>query len=268
MPPIVTTYDLTKVFNGRAAVDRVSLEIQAGEIFGLLGPNGAGKTTTIRLLTTLIAPTAGTARIGGYELRRQAAAIRGLIGCVPQGLSVDGTLSAYENLLIFAKLYRVPADQRRQRIQSLLKLVELGDRAHSLVRTFSGGMIRRLELAQALVHRPQLLFLDEPTAGLDPVARRAFWEHLRSLRAEQGLSIVLTTHYLEEAEALCDRVAIMHRGRVTAVGSPEELKRAAGVPQGTLEEVFVHFTGHSLAEAEGGSYLDVRRARHVFRRLG
>jgi len=268
MAPIVVTEGLTKDFAGRRAVDGLSLEIESGEMFGLVGPNGAGKTTTIRLLTTLLIPSAGSARVAGYDLLRQAAAIRGAIGCVPQGLSVDGSLTAYENLLVFAKLYRVPREQRQRRMTALLELVQLADRAHSLVRTFSGGMIRRLELALALVHRPRLLFLDEPTAGLDPVARRTFWEHLKELQTEEGLSIVLTTHYLEEAEALCDRLAIMHLGRVQAVGSVEELKRKAGAVNAGLEEAFVRFTGESMIEAGGGSYLDVRRTRRLFRRLG
>jgi ABC-2 type transport system ATP-binding protein len=261
-------HNLTKAFAGQVAVAGLSLEIAEGQIFGLLGPNGAGKTTTIRLLTTLLPPTSGTALVAGYDIRRQATAIRRVIGSVPQALSVEGALTAYENLLLFAKLYGVPAPRRRQRIFSLLEFLQLADRAHSLVRTFSGGMIRRLELAQALIHQPRLLFLDEPTVGLDPVARRALWEHLRGLRQTAGLSIIITTHYMEEAEALCDTLAIMHRGQIRVVGTPDELKAAAGIPGGTLEEVFAYFTAGSMEEEEGGDYLGVRRTRRTFRRMG
>lgn len=264
---IVVAENLCKSFNGHLAVDNVSLRVARGQIFGLLGPNGAGKTTTIRMLTTLLPPSGGTAAVGGYDIRRQAAGVRRIIGSVPQALSVEGSLTAYENLLVFAKLYHVPAALRHKRILDLLDFLQLADRAHSLVRTFSGGMIRRLELGQALVHQPSLLFLDEPTVGLDPVARRSFWEYLGDLRANRNMSIILTTHYMEEAEAICDIIAIMHHGRVQAVGSPAELKQAAGVPGGTLDDVFVHFSGYSLDE-EGSDYLGVRRARRTARRLG
>lgn len=262
----VVIQDLSKNFGGHLAVDHISLEIEAGQIFGLLGPNGAGKTTTFRMLTTLLPPSSGSAQVAGYDIRRQAIEIRRLIGSVPQALSVDGSLTAYENLLVFAKLYNVPPARRKQRILDILEFLQLTDRAHSLVRTFSGGMIRRLELGQALIHEPRLLFLDEPTVGLDPVARRAFWDYLESLRAA-AMSIIITTHYMEEVEALCDTLAIMDQGRIRATGSPEALKLAAGMSRGTLEDVFTHFTGNAI-DGGAGDYLGVRRTRRTARRLG
>ncbi|HHW15223.1 MAG TPA: ATP-binding cassette domain-containing protein [Firmicutes bacterium] len=266
MDRIVVTENLCRSFGPHVAVDRLTLSVDSGQIYGLLGPNGAGKTTTIRMLNTLLPPTAGTAFVAGWDIRKHVTEIRRVIGSVPQALSVEGALTAYENLLVFAKLHRVPRSQRKDRIARLLELLQLADRADSLVRTFSGGMIRRLELAQALVHEPQLLFLDEPTVGLDPIARRTFWDYLLDLRRRTGLSIIITTHYMEEAEALCDRIAIMHHGRVEAEGTPQALKDAAGVPEGTLEEVFVRIAGDSLEE--GGDYRDVRRTRRTSQRLG
>lgn len=266
MDKILTTEDLCRSFGTHVAVDHLNLSVDTGQIYGLLGPNGAGKTTTIRMLNTLLPPSAGTAYVAGWDIRKDVNEIRRVIGSVPQALSVEGALTAYENLLIFAKLHRVPRPLRKERIAQMLELLQLTDRAHALVRTFSGGLIRRLELAQALVHEPRLLFLDEPTVGLDPIARRAFWDHLLDLRQRAGLSIIITTHYMEEAEALCDRVAIMHHGRIKAEGTTQELKDAAGVPEGTLEDVFLHVAGDTLEE--GGDYGDVRRTRRTSKRLG
>jgi ABC-2 type transport system ATP-binding protein len=251
------------------AVNAVTLGVEQGEVFGLLGPNGAGKSTVIKMLTTLLPPSSGDAQVAGYDILRQARDVRRVIGYVPQALSADGTLTGFENLLIFAKLYEVPPEQRRKRITEALELMGLRDAGHKMVREYSGGMIRRLEVAQAMLHFPQVLFLDEPTVGLDPVARNAVWAHLTELKAQTGMTIFLTTHYMEEADSLCNRVAIMHHGDVVAVGTPAELK--AGIEQegqenATLDDVFVHYTGDELET--GGTYRDTSRARRMARRLG
>jgi len=262
--PAVATDRLTRRFGPLVAVDALTITVPSSSIFGLLGPNGAGKTTTIKMLTTLLPPTSGTALVVGADIVREAARVRASIGYVPQMLSADGGLTGYENLLISAKLYRVPAAERRDRIDHALAFMGLTEAAHTLVRAYSGGMIRRLEIAQAMLHRPALLFLDEPTVGLDPVARHAVWEHIRNVRGQLGTSIVMTTHYMEEAEELCDEVAIMHRGRISAVGSPASLKAAVG--GATLEDVFIHHTGNEIEE--GGGYRDAVRTRRTARRLG
>ncbi len=260
----IRTEGLTRRFRELVAVDRVSFEVRAGEIFGLLGPNGAGKSTMIKMLTTLLPPTGGRARVAGFDVAREPTQVRRHIGYVPQALSADGALSGYENLLVSSKLYGLARRERRRRITDALELVGLAGAAHQLVRHYSGGMIRRLEVAQAMLHRPAVLFMDEPTVGLDPVARRAVWEHVRRLREMWGTTILLTTHYMDEADDLADRVAVMHQGRVAAVDAPAELKRAAG--QGaTLDDVFAHFTGAAIET--GGTYRDVLRARRTARRL-
>ncbi len=263
--PVVQTEELTRAFGELLAVDHLSLTIEQGLIFGLLGPNGAGKSTTIKMLTTLLPPTSGRALVAGHDVARDPAAVRRSIGYVPQLVSADGALTGRENLLLSAKLYDVPRAARASRIDDALQLVGLTDAAHTLVKTYSGGMVRRLELAQALLHRPAVLFLDEPTIGLDPVARRAVWDRLRESRELFAMTVLITTHDMEEAEALCDRLAIMHAGRLAAIGSPEELKRDTG-PEATLDDVFVHYAGGTIAE--GGSYRDVVRVRRNARRLG
>src|SRR5581483_8139872 len=211
---ILEARGLTRRFGTLIALDALSFTVGAGEIFGLLGPNGAGKTTAIKLLTTLLTPSAGTATVAGFDIVCQAAGVRRVIGYVPQLLSADGSLTGYENLLVFARLYEVPPTERRGRIQDALAFMGLASAANKLVREYSGGMIRRLEIAQSMLHRPRVLFLDEPTVGLDPVAREVVWEHVQQLRAEYGATIVLTTHYMDEADHLCDRVAILHDGRL------------------------------------------------------
>ncbi len=263
-PEAIHTEALTRCFRDMVAVDRVSIEVRAGEIFGLLGPNGAGKSTMIKMLTTLLPPTGGRAQVAGFDVAREPTQVRRRIGYVPQALSADGALSGYENLLVSSKLYGVPRAERRRRIIDALDLVGLADAAHQLVRQYSGGMIRRLEVAQAMLHRPAVLFMDEPTVGLDPVARRAVWDHVRRLRTMWGTTILLTTHYMDEADDLADRVAMMHRGHVAAVGTPAELKAATG-DGATLDDVFVHFTGASIET--GGTYRDVLRSRRTARRL-
>ena len=219
--------NLVKEFDGIKAVDDISLEIEYGEIFALLGPNGAGKTTTISILATLLKPTSGKARVNGYDVVKQAAKVRHSIGIVFQDPSLDDRLTARENLEIHGRLYHMKRDERKKRIKEVLKMVELEGRANSLVKTFSGGMRRRLEIARGLMHKPRILFLDEPTLGLDPQTRRHIWDYIEKLRRE-GVTVLLTTHYMEEADHLADRIAIIDKGKVVALGSPSELKDSIG----------------------------------------
>ncbi len=263
---ILQTERLTRSFNSLVAVNELSIAVAEGEVFGLLGPNGAGKTTTIKMLITLLPPSSGRARVAGLDVVAQAPAVRRVIGYVPQMLSADGTLTGFENLNIFAKLYELPRRQRRQRVEAALAFMGLEDSAHKLARQYSGGMIRRLEIAQSLLHQPRVLFLDEPTIGLDPAARRAVWEHLQLLRQRFGTTVVLTTHQMEEADQLCQQVAIMHQGRLVALGSPRELKASIGRRGATLEDVFIRCTGSALES--GGTYRETRRARRSAVRLG
>jgi len=264
--PILETDALGRCFGKLRAVDSLTLSVEAGEVFGLLGPNGAGKTTVIKMLTTLLPPTSGRGRVDGLDIVRRPADVRRIIGYVPQMLSADGTLNGYENLLVFAKLYELPRSERKTCVRDALQLMGLTDAADRLVRTYSGGMIRRLEIAQSMLHAPRVLFLDEPTIGLDPVSRQAVWERITQLRVEYGTTILLTTHYMEEADALCTRVGIMHLGTLRAVGTQAELKATVGGEGATLEQVFVHYAGAS-AES-GGSYRETFRTRRTARRLG
>jgi ABC-2 type transport system ATP-binding protein len=239
--------------------------VEEGEIFGLLGPNGAGKSTIIKMLTTLLPPTSGVATVGGFDVVHEADKVRRLIGYVPQMLSADGTLTGRENLDIFAKLYDIPKVERRGRINEALRFMGLTDAGDKMVRNYSGGMIRRLEIAQSVLHRPKVLFLDEPTLGLDPVARNAVWDHIRRLREDYGTTIFLTTHYMEEADILCPRVAIMHQGRLAVVGSPADLKASVGL-SATMDDVFVFYSGQLLETGE--SYRETARSRRTARRVG
>ncbi len=202
--------------------------MEEGEIFGLLGPNGAGKTTTIKMITTLTKPTSGSVRVFGVDVLRSPQEVRTMLGFVPQAVSVDGDLTGYENLLIFAKLFFVDREQRRERIQEALAYFGLADRANDLVKHYSGGMMRRLEIAQALVNRPKLLFLDEPSIGLDPYSRMQVIEHIRDLNRNFGTTILVTTHDMAEADQLCDRLAIMNLGKIAISGAPKELKKSVG----------------------------------------
>ena len=263
---IIQVRNLTKRFGQAAAVDDISFDVQAGEIFAFLGPNGAGKSTTIKILITLLQPTSGEARIGGEDVRHHPSQVRTQIGYVPQSISVDGTLTAYENLMLMARLYEVPRREREARVREVLAFLNLSDKADLLVRTFSGGMIRKMEIGQAMLHRPRVLFLDEPTTGLDPVARQNIWQHLLQLRNDFGVTIFFSTHYMDEAEAAADRVAIMNQGRIAVIGTSAELKAEAGKPGATLEDAFIHFTGSQLET--GGNFRDTRRARRMQTRLG
>ncbi|MCW5876282.1 MAG: ATP-binding cassette domain-containing protein [Anaerolineales bacterium] len=262
---IIETQGLTRDFGKFTAVDGVDLTLAEGEIFGLLGPNGAGKTTMLRMLTTLLPPSRGEAHVAGYDVVRQANQVRRVIGYVPQLLSADGTLSGYENLLIFAKLYDLPRAQREQRIHHLLSIMGLEDAAAKLVKTYSGGMIRRLEIAQSVLHAPRVLFLDEPTVGLDPIARASVWEHIQRLREEFSTTILLTTHYMDEADELCQRIAILHHGQVAAIGAPAELKAGLNRNGVSLDDVFSHYAGGAIEAS--GSYINVSRTRDDVRRI-
>ncbi|MGA2410722.1 MAG: ATP-binding cassette domain-containing protein [Candidatus Binataceae bacterium] len=223
-PLAIQARELTKRFGDFAAVDHVSFEVGRGELFGLLGPNGAGKTTLSRMLTTLITPTSGEASVAGEDVNRAPARVRERIGVIPQALTSDLDLTGWENVDIYGEFYGIARRARRERAQRLLAMVGLSERANDLVATYSGGMRRRLEIARGLIHSPEVLFLDEPTIGLDPQSRLAVWELLGRLRAETGLTISLTTHYMDEAEILCDRIAIVDGGKIIAIGTTAELK--------------------------------------------
>lgn len=216
---------LTKRFGSFTAVDNVSFDMPDGEIFGYLGPNGAGKTTLMRMLTTLIIPTSGSAKVAGFDIVKNPAAVRRQIGVISQAMTSDLDLTGYENMDVYGRFYGVPGRERKERIRYLLEMVELSSRSGELVATYSGGMRRRLEVARGLVHRPRILFLDEPSSGLDPQSRRVMWELLRQIRQESSTTIFLTTHYMEEADALCNRIAIIDDGKIVVLGNPEQLKR-------------------------------------------
>jgi len=263
MDAVIRIDALTKRFGKLTAVDEVSLSVGRGEIFGLIGPNGAGKTTLIKMLTTLVPATSGEAWIAGCSVRTQSSEVRRRIGYVPQLLSADGALTAYENLLLSARLYAIPRDERDSRIREALSMVGLEDDADTIVQRFSGGMIRRLEIAQGMMHRPAVLFLDEPTVGLDPTARRMVWNNVLELRNTLHSTMFVTTHYMAEAEELCDRIAFIHRGRIQQVGTPQELVASLG-PGATLDDVFVNLTDTEI-ESEG-NYREVQRTRRNIRR--
>jgi len=220
----IEVLDMTRRFGPVAAVDHVSFNVGEGEIFGFLGPNGAGKTTLIRMLTTLIRPSSGTARISGFDVVSRPDAVRRSIGVVPQAMTSDLDLTGHENMDIYGRFYSIAAKTRKERICYLLDKVGLSDRAGNLVGTYSGGMRRRLEIARGLLHQPKILFLDEPSIGLDPQSRRVVWEFIRNLSREETITIFLSTHYMEEAEALCSRIAIIDSGKIIAMGTPDELK--------------------------------------------
>jgi len=236
---------LSRRFGNLIAVDSISLCVKAGEVFGLLGSNGAGKTTTIKMLTTLLPPSSGDALVAGLSIKTQSVGVRRAIGYVPQAVSVDGSLTGYENLLIFAKLYDIPGREREKRIGETLEFMGLSGDGRRLVNEYSGGMVRRLEIALSTLHRPKVLFLDEPTVGLDPIARDAVWKLLMGLRDKYGTTLLFTTHYMEEAESYCDRIAIMQMGTIAAMGTCTELEASFGGRSHSLNEVFSHYAGNS-----------------------
>ena len=249
--PAVEARDLVRSFGKVAVVKGVSFTVEPGEFFALLGPNGAGKTTTLQMLTTLLRPTSGNALVFGADTTRESAKVRSVLGMVFQEPALDDRLSARENLQIHAALYRIPRDQVTERIAEALDWSALSDVGDRRLRSYSGGMKRRLELARALMHRPGLLFLDEPTLGLDPQGRRHLWERIEWLRG-RGLTVFMTTHYLQEAES-CDRVGIIDDGRLVALGTPEELKSSVRAgPEASLEDVFIELTGRQLRDEEAG----------------
>ena len=224
MPNLIETSQLTKSFNGLTAVDNLDITVESGEIFGLLGPNGAGKTTTISMLCTILKPTSGSAKVNGFDIVKEATQVRKSIGIVFQDPSIDDRLTGRENLFMHANLYGVPPGEQRERIDRILRLVELEERGDDLMRTYSGGMRRRLELGRGLLHYPKVLFLDEPTVGLDPQTRDHIWTYIRELKKAHDITIVLTTHYMDEADRLSDRIGIMDHGKIIALDKPQRLK--------------------------------------------
>lgn len=290
----MTCRGLNYSFGETKAVDNLDLSVRAGEIFGLLGPNGAGKTTAIRCVTTLLPVPTGMVKVFGHDAAKDKMAVRRLLGYVPQQLSADAAMTGRENVTMFARVFDVPRRERAARVAQALEIVDLTHAADRMAQTYSGGMIRRLELAQALVSAPRLLMLDEPTIGLDPIARSSVWEHINAVREATGMTVLVTTHYMDEAEQYCDRVALMHRGRIHALGTPQELRAGLrdrrreaalaaareadtlnpGAPthapaevDATLEDVFREVAGQGLDE-EGGDYGNVRSTRRTASRLG
>jgi len=266
LPPALLCASVTYRYGDHVALDGVDLRIEQGEIFGLLGPNGAGKTTTIRIANTLAPVQKGRIEVLGFDVSRSKMAVRRRIGYVPQQLSIEAALTGRQNVAWFARLFDVPRREQAGRVADALELMGLTEAADRLAGTYSGGMVRRLELAQALVNRPRLLVLDEPTVGLDPVARDGVWQRVAELRDTTGMTVLLTTHYMDEADALCDRVALMHLGRIEAVGAPDALERALG-PEATLEDVFRHHTGNELDE-QGELRRTIRTIRTTRRTAG
>ena len=259
---MIDVRDLVKNFGKFCAVDHVTFTVPEGQIFGFLGPNGAGKTTTIKMLTTILNPTSGSIRIDGHDPTHEQHAVRSTFGIVFQDPSLDGDLTALENLELHGVLYSVPKVERRARIEKLLKLVELWDRKGEFVKNFSGGMKRRLEIARALLHVPKILFLDEPTLGLDPQTRNHIWNYVKTLSQEQNITVFFTTHYMDEADRVADQIAIIDHGSIVAQGSPAELKEKTG--KQTLEDAFIALTGNAIREEEATSADRARAMRKVW----
>jgi ABC-2 type transport system ATP-binding protein len=263
MAAIIAASDLVKRFDGVTAVDHISFAVPEGIIFGFLGPNGAGKTTTIKMLTTVLTPSEGRLRIAGHDPVKEPLLVRRAFGIVFQDPSLDGELTAAENMELHGVLYRVPRAERRARVEALLRFVGLWERRDDYVKRFSGGMRRRLEIARALQHRPRVLFLDEPTAGLDPQTRNQIWEFIRGLCRDEGVTVFFTTHYMEEAERVADRIAVIDHGRIVAEGTAAALRQETGGR--TLEDAFIALTGRSIREAEATPVDRMRMMRRVWR---
>ncbi|MCL4399185.1 ATP-binding cassette domain-containing protein [Candidatus Parvarchaeota archaeon] len=262
---IIQVKNLSKTFNGKIkAVDRISFDVKEGEIFGFLGPNGAGKTTTIKMLTTLLSPTSGDANINGYSVKKEQAKVRASIGVVPQEYTADEDLTGYSNILLLADMYGIPRSISKQRIIELLEIVELSSSAKRKVSTYSGGMRRRLELAAGLINFPRVLFLDEPTLGLDVQTRTAVWDYIKSLKNKYGMTLFMTTHYLEEADQLCDRIAIIDHGKIIKIGRPEDLKSKLG---GDIIQLSVNNPSPELIRLLGKikGVKDVKKDRNEYR---
>jgi len=259
----ISVKNITKTFKGGlVAVNNISFEVPKGSIFAFLGPNGAGKTTTIKMLTTLLHPTSGTLMLNGMDPIKRPHDVRESFGIVFQDPSLDDELTAYENMFFHAGLYGVPRSETPKKIEDLLKFIELWDRRDSLVKTFSGGMKRRLEIARGLLHTPAILFLDEPTTGLDPQTRNYIWTYIKKLNEERGLTVFFTTHYMEEAERVAHHVAVIDHGKIIASDTPMNIIKATGVAN--LEEAFIKLTGKNIREQEAGSVDHLRSMRQAF----
>ncbi|HEV8591228.1 MAG TPA: ATP-binding cassette domain-containing protein [Pyrinomonadaceae bacterium] len=261
---MIKVSNLVKKFGEVTAVDDVSFDVTAGEIFAFLGPNGAGKTTTIKMLTTLLKPTSGKMSIDDLDPATQSNEVRKRFGIVFQDPSLDQELTAYENMEIHGVLYHVPRKIRRERTEMLLKLFELWDRRDAYIKEFSGGMKRRLEIARGFLHTPKILFLDEPTLGLDPQSRNQLWTHVKNLNKTEGVTVFLTTHYMDEAERVADRLAIIDHGKIVAQGSTRELKEQTGTD--SLEAAFLALTGSSIRDEKAGSADQLRQIAKMWRR--
>jgi ABC-2 type transport system ATP-binding protein len=255
---------LVKRFGDFTAVDNISFEVARGEIFAFLGPNGAGKTTTIKMLTTLLPPTSGTLKIDGLSPRDKQHEVRKRFGIVFQDPSLDQEMTAWENMELHAVLYHVPGKLRRERAEKLLKMFELWERRDDLVKKFSGGMKRRLEIARSFLHTPKILFLDEPTLGLDPQSRNQLWTHVKDLNRSEGVTVFLTTHYMDEADRVAQRIAVIDHGKIVATGSPAELK--AQTQKESLEDAFLSLTGTAIREESAGSADQMRQVAKIWRR--
>ncbi len=245
---MIKVHNLTKKFDGLVAVDDVSFSVAKGEIFAFLGPNGAGKSTTIKILTTLLHPTSGTITLDGHDPVHHPDEVRRSFGIVFQDPSLDDELTAWENMEFHGVLYAMPTQVRRERIDQLLKFVDLWDRKDDLVKEFSGGMKRRLEIARGLLHHPKVIFLDEPTLGLDPQTRNHMWNYLKDLNQKEGTTVFFTTHYMEEADRVAQRIAVIDHGKIVAQGTPSEIKQQAG--EDSLEDAFIKLTGHVIREED------------------
>jgi ABC-2 type transport system ATP-binding protein len=262
MANIIEVKNLIKKFGDFTAVDNISFEVKEGEIFAFLGPNGAGKTTTIKILTTLLHPTSGELTINSFSPKTQTDKVRKSFGIVFQDPSLDDELTAYENMEFHAIFYGVKKDLRKSRIESLLKLVELWDRKNEQVKHFSGGMKRRLEIARGLIHHPKILFLDEPTIGLDPQTRNFLWKYIKEMNKKEKMTVFLTTHYMEEAEKISDRIAIIDHGKIISIGTPAEIKNKTKTS--SLEEAFLKLTGSIIREETASAKDNMRMRRRVW----
>lgn len=259
---IIEVKDLVKKFKEVEAVKGISFSVKQGEVFAFLGPNGAGKTTTIKMLTTLLHPTSGEMKVNGFNPMTQQNNARCSFGIVFQDPSLDDELTAYENLRLHAVLYGVNKETAEARINHLIKFVDLENRKNDLVKHFSGGMKRRLEIARGLIHHPKILFLDEPTIGLDPQTRNFLWTYIKEMNKKEGMTVFLTTHYMDEAERMADRVAIIDHGKIIQVGTPNELKKKTKTKN--LEEAFLKLTGKTIREQEASSIDNLRQRARIF----
>ncbi len=264
MEHIIEVKNLTKKFDEFQAVNSISFSVNKGEIFAFLGPNGAGKTTTIKMLTTLLHPTSGEMRLNGHDPMHEQHEVRRSFGIVFQDPSLDDELTAYENMEFHGVLYKVPKEIRKARNEQLLKFVELWDRKDDLVKHFSGGMKRRLEIARGLIHHPKILFLDEPTLGLDPQTRNHIWGYIKNLTNEEGMTVFFTTHYMEEADRVANRIVVIDKGNIIALGTPQELKEKTNTT--TFEDAFLALTGHVIRNEETSAIDQMRMHRKMWRR--